>query len=174
MHITISIVSFIAGAVLLLIATIGGGFELRELKVPKVDWRARTLALLVGVAFVGLGIVVRPTTPVDPGASIDFTVTDQLGDSQISEQVEVEIDKRSVGALTVDTVHPTASLTVTIDQAGTHEYLLHSTAVFSGGAPGDYLHLTGVGSGSLTVAAGQSFAVAGDVLDDGTMMLSLR
>jgi hypothetical protein len=69
--------------------------------------------------------------PVSPiaGALVDFQITDELGDGQVTERVVVVIDGRSVGTLTVDTVHQTASLTVTMPRAGRYMYELSSTAV---------------------------------------------
>jgi hypothetical protein len=53
---TLEVVSFVFGAVLVCIAVFGGGFELRELKVPVVAGAARAFAFLGGAFFIGLGI----------------------------------------------------------------------------------------------------------------------
>ena len=60
-----------------------------------------------------------PSPAVSPieAAMVDFEITNQLGDGQVTEQVAVVIDGRSVGTLTVDVVHRTASLTVTVPGA---------------------------------------------------------
>lgn len=53
---TLQILSFLMGCVLIGVAVVGGGFELKELKVPRVGYGARAFALFVGLAFIGTGI----------------------------------------------------------------------------------------------------------------------
>jgi hypothetical protein len=52
---TIELLAFIFGIVLLFIAIVGGGFELRELKVPRVGTVARIVSAGAGVIFLALG-----------------------------------------------------------------------------------------------------------------------
>jgi hypothetical protein len=108
-----------------------------------------------------------------PAASVDFLIVDELGASQLTEQVAVVIAGRSVGTLTVDVVHRTASLTVTVPTAGTYEYEVRSTTVFQDNN-GDAFELTGVGHGQLRVSAGRSFAVVGELLDDKILHVKLQ
>src|SRR5690242_21932618 len=89
------------------------------------------------IAFFGPNIDDRPamyhTLADQPPAakSIDFAITDELGEGQLSERVSVTIAGRSVGTLTVDVVHRAASLTVTVPAPGTYRYELASSAVES-------------------------------------------
>jgi hypothetical protein len=53
---TAQTVVFVFGGLLILIAVIGGGFELKELRVPQVSGVARLLAALVGAALIALGV----------------------------------------------------------------------------------------------------------------------
>jgi regulator of protease activity HflC (stomatin/prohibitin superfamily) len=53
---SMGVVAFIFGAVLVLIALIGGGIEIREAHVPEVTRNTRIVAAVVGLAFIGLGI----------------------------------------------------------------------------------------------------------------------
>jgi hypothetical protein len=52
---TLQTMSFIFGALLLAVGILGGGFEVKELKVANVTTTVRIVAAIVGVAFVGLG-----------------------------------------------------------------------------------------------------------------------
>jgi hypothetical protein len=101
--------------------------------------------------------------PVSPivAAVVDFQITDELGDGQVTERVVVVIDGRSVGTLTVDTVHQTASLTVTMPRAGRYTYELSSTAVVQDEYGATY-ELAGYGKGYVQVTGGRSYAVWGD------------
>jgi hypothetical protein len=73
----IGVAVFIFGAILLLIALLGGGFEVRELKVPQVNQVVRMIATATGAIFIVTGIILgmRPldgpadnptTTPITP------------------------------------------------------------------------------------------------------------
>jgi hypothetical protein len=49
----------IAGAVFLLVGVLGGGFEVKELRVPTVDKPIRLLLAVVGVVFIVGGLVLH-------------------------------------------------------------------------------------------------------------------
>jgi hypothetical protein len=50
---------FIAGAALLLVGIIGGGFEIHEMKMPRVSNPMRTCAFITGVALTSMGFSVH-------------------------------------------------------------------------------------------------------------------
>ena len=47
--------SFIFGALLLAVGILGGGFEVKEIKISNVTTSVRIFATLIGIVFVGLG-----------------------------------------------------------------------------------------------------------------------
>jgi PAN domain len=51
---TLQAMSFIFGALLLAVAILGGGFEIKGIKVPNVTSSVRIIAGIVGIIFVGL------------------------------------------------------------------------------------------------------------------------
>src|SRR6266540_833386 len=53
---SVDLAVFIFGAILLSIGILGGGFELKEISVPKVGPIARGLAAVAGVVFIAMGI----------------------------------------------------------------------------------------------------------------------
>ena len=53
---TLQTMSFIFGAILLAVAILGGGFEVKEIKVSKVTMPGRVSAGIVGLFFIGLGL----------------------------------------------------------------------------------------------------------------------
>jgi hypothetical protein len=140
-------VAFVFGGVLLLVGIIGGGFEVQELKIPKVGWAPRLFATLAGLVFLCIGVNVQSTaaagrgTPPAPAppptvvqtsvpptpAPIDFTIRDQRGENQVSEQVAVLIDGRVVGNLTVNEQYPNAGLTVTVPRPGRYSFTVVQT-----------------------------------------------
>jgi hypothetical protein len=112
-----------------------------------------------------------PTTQ-NAAAAVDFQITDELGDGQVTERVVVVIDGRSVGTLTVDTVHRTASLTVTVPQPGRYEYELSSSTILED-ENGTTYQFNGQGAGYLQVTSGRSYELRGDYALD-PIMLELR
>jgi len=48
--------AFAFGCLLLLVAVLGGGFEIKELKVPKVGKASRLISCMFGMLFIVLGI----------------------------------------------------------------------------------------------------------------------
>lgn len=69
-------VSFFAGILLFFVAIIGGGIEIKELKIPQITGSAKYSCLLGSLMFIGLGlylknvlpIVTLPTAPTAPTA----------------------------------------------------------------------------------------------------------
>lgn len=55
--------TFIFGALLLLIGILGGGFEAKELKVPKVGWSIRLISAIVGAFFIAMSLGVNVNLP---------------------------------------------------------------------------------------------------------------
>ncbi|CAB1081825.1 hypothetical protein D1AOALGA4SA_9468 [Olavius algarvensis Delta 1 endosymbiont] len=53
---SIDTMSFILGGLLIAVALLGGGFEVRELKIPSVGRIGRLLSFIVGAAFIGLAV----------------------------------------------------------------------------------------------------------------------
>jgi len=63
--------SFIFGAILLAVAILGGGFEIKEIKVSNVTTGVRLVAGIVGLIFIALGFWEQPSalTSGAPGTS---------------------------------------------------------------------------------------------------------
>lgn len=166
---SIQVVMMIIGAVLLLIAILGGGFELKELKIPTVTMAPRLLAGIAGIVFIGLGIArvekdpsLRPEpSPIyvarsDSPSPCDFIIRDELDTAQTSEQVTIQIDGKTVGTLTVNQQYPAAMLRWNVERPGQYSYYVDALAVFEDG--NEY---SGVGQGMINVAQGKRFALQG-------------
>jgi len=63
---SIELLSFILGGSLVAIGLLGGGIEVRELKIPAVGWMPRIFSFVAGLAFVGLAVFLGPHPPVEP------------------------------------------------------------------------------------------------------------
>jgi hypothetical protein len=59
---TLQTMSFLFGAILLAVAILGGGFEIKEIKVSNVTTSVRIIAGIVGAVFIALGFL-EPTIP---------------------------------------------------------------------------------------------------------------
>jgi hypothetical protein len=153
---TPEIISFVFGVLLILIGILGGGFEVRKVKIAKVGRGTRLLAVVSGLSFITLGIAIqsRDTTPEKVSSPpVNFTISDVLGDEQVSERMTVVIDGRNVGDLTVNEQYPRSTITVTVPQEGKYNYVLDTSAVFKG----DNAELHGVGQGTIDVKPEKAF-----------------
>jgi hypothetical protein len=175
---TIEVLAFAFGGFLLLLGLLGGGFELRELKIPKVGWAPRLSSIVLGLVFLLVGFNRIPDTvsplPVAPPSSeqkyVDFFVHDELGTDQLVEQVSIHIDGRQVGQMTVTREFPTSAITVTIPSGGTHSYAVYAQATFE--VDGQPVERTGVGQGMIDVAPSDHFRMQGGISGD-TWLISL-
>jgi hypothetical protein len=98
--------SFIFGAILLGVAILGGGFEVKEIKVSNVSLGVRIIAGIVGLCFIVLGFWQQPialtesgSTPGGSGAGPPQVVRPKLGEALevqkiplISEQNRNDVD----------------------------------------------------------------------------------
>lgn len=151
------------GGVLLLIAIIGGGFEMRELKVPRVEKIPRLLSAATGIVFVVMGVNYSEASleekKAQPAESretpITFTLHDQLGELQESAQTIVLIDGKRVGTLTVNKHYPDAMLAVTVPAPGKYSYSLDSRIIFNDGQ--ELVEYLGAGQGTINAEDSKKF-----------------
>jgi hypothetical protein len=160
------------GALLIVTAVLGGGFELRELKVPRIGRFARLISAVLGcvcvLLSVGIAVNTAPSAVAapqggrgpDPETStlIHFTVTDELGDAQVTEQVSIVLDGRRVGDLTVDQDNPASSMQHSLRGPGQYSYTLSSWSreyAFDG----TEVAVQGSGQGTITIEDGDVLAV---------------
>src|SRR5579872_6615116 len=113
------VVVLLFGGFLVLIAIVGGGLEVKEVKIPPLGKGARLLAAIAGVILILIGVGMRQEAapPGDHQASqspVTFSVADSLGEDEISEKVRILIDGREAGTLTVDEHYREANLNVTV------------------------------------------------------------
>lgn len=71
---TLDVLLFILGSVLVFSGLIGGGLEIKELKIPKLNTTTRTVAVVGGLMFIALGYLTGekdsiPTAPDNPTES---------------------------------------------------------------------------------------------------------
>jgi len=180
----IQIAAFLFGGLLLLIGVVGGGFEVKELKVPKVGAGVRVVSVVVGILFICLGFGAMPANP-QPGPDnpgpvhhetaqddpVDFTLTDELGDDELSEQVTILVDGKDVGNLTVNQDYPNSRLMVTVPRPGQHSYTAEAVAVFN--SQGTQVQYAGAGQGMIDVRQGKTYFVRGSVTG-GTWLVSIQ
>lgn len=190
---TIGAVLLVFGMLLLLIGILGGGFEMKELKIPKVGPLPRVIAFKLSILFLLLGtsMILAEFRPYDDGtsvsgaseggsstgvsstggsSSVDFKIYDELGPSQISEQVTVLIDGRLVGTITVNEYYPSSVMNVTVPRSGQHSYTIEAQAVFYD--QGQVFEYTGAGQGMIDVEEGKEFYLVATI-SGSTWLVSL-
>lgn len=172
---TTNVLVFGFGGILILVAILGGGFEIKEFKVPKVGWAPRIVAGIVGLFFIlwGVGIGASGTQETqEVKASIqerpgEFTIYDNFGDQEegrVSEQVTVLIDGKIKGQLTADRDNTQAMLTITVPQPGRYSYTVDATRVVDVG--GNLYRYPGAGQGTINVEYGKKFSLVESITGD--------
>jgi len=195
---TIPILLLLFGGGLLLIAIVGGGLEIREIKIPKVGSGPRILSGLLGALFLILGMsipeqanypppvhpvaqtfqpVAQASQPVAPSSRrIRFVIYDRLipamGALDQSEQVRVRINGRVIGTLTVNRSFPEAELDVSVEKEGQHSFAIEGTAVLPISNPP--IQVSCYGTGTIEVAEGDRFSVEGRLDDRGSCLAWLE
>jgi hypothetical protein len=66
MTMSIEALTFVLGAVLLLTGILGGGFQIKDLRIPKVDRVPRVAATVCGLGFIGVGLMCWNIQLYDP------------------------------------------------------------------------------------------------------------
>lgn len=96
--VTVQVIAFIFGAVLILIAIIGGGFTIKELIVPEVPRKGRIGSGIVGVLFIAYSILAPPApsspsadSPRLPPASTPGTATIYADDQPYTSNDGIEV-----------------------------------------------------------------------------------
>lgn len=177
---TIEALSFIFGCILILIGIIGGGFEVKELKIPKVAWLTRIIAIIAGIAFLGLGFEfqgikqeqtashqeneasVQKSVPSSSDTApkneeISIKILNRLGPQQIAEEIQIFIEGRLAGNLLVDQQNTLDSAKIKVPAIGSCNYTIVASGVFMG--PFGPYRANGRGDGMIEVEEGNEFEV---------------
>lgn len=143
----------------------GGGSVLTS--VPAIIAAVATLVTAIGGLFAYLGG--DPETPKDTTnqKTVNFTIRDPLGPDQISEEVNVKIDGKNAGTLTVDQNNRSDQINASVDEGeGKYDYSLASVSVYrdQSGRP---VELSGSGQGSINVKDGKTYELYGHPVGSG-------
>ena len=170
MNLTGDVLILLLGGLLVLSGIIGGGFEIKEIKIPKIGTISRILASIAGIVLIFVGVGMRdqasqPATSMnsDPPSLSTFSIFDNLGEDQVSEQVRILIDGKEVGTLTVSEDYQYSGINVTVPTAGRHGYDLEATAKFRD-EDGRIYTIIGGGQGSINVSAGKVFELTSTII----------
>ena len=131
---SLEVIVVVIGAIVLIGALIGGGFEVKEIKVPQLGGMVRVLLVIAGIVLIVVGIYLRPgaedagaPTQAQANQSVDFRLSEQMEAPYVSEHITVIIDGRNVGTLNTSQTDPKSELLVTVPQAGQHSYTAELT-----------------------------------------------
>jgi hypothetical protein len=166
---TAETVMMILGGVLVLTGVLGGGFEVKEIKIPRIGIGSRLLSAAAGLGFLLWGAGIASSTQLSATSGfrspVTVTIRDSLGSNQISEQVRVLIDGDEAGTLTVNEHYPQSTLTVTVPKEGQYSYILEARAVFVDD-DGGMRELVGAGQGAINIRAGKIFELSSTLTGD--------
>jgi len=134
---TTEAIIFLAGGVFLLIALAGGGTYGKVQLLRLSPW-ARSICAVVGLAFIVLGFSVYlrwlPEGLLPTAASIRFQIVDALEANQQREEVDVLIDGRLAGSLSLSRGSKTEDrLVLTLPAKQSYQYRLQGYTWFGSG-----------------------------------------
>jgi hypothetical protein len=109
--------------------------------------------------------------PAACGGEHHFAILNTLGEAQVSEQVVILVDGKTVGTLTVNQDFPEAMLKVTVPKPGTYSYTVEAQAVFNN--QGNLFGYQGAGQGNISVQSGKQFRLVGSFSGD-TWLVTLQ
>jgi hypothetical protein len=107
---SIELLSFVLGGFLVAVGLLGGGIEVRELKVPSVGRITRVLSFAAGLAFVGLAVFLGPgqvkqsaAVNAEPAALVRVTFWYPYGaSSKVVSSVSGEVRATASSAIRLD------------------------------------------------------------------------
>ena len=177
-----SVALLLIGGLLLMVAIIGGGLELKELKIPRVERLPRVGCGIAGIVFVLLGfssidppqgrgsqearqILVTEKASANRGR---FTIINKLSSEGIAsgqtEQAQVRIDGNYVGHLTTSNQFPVAELVVEVNE-GQHSFVLQAKSLQS--IANQMIEINCFGTGLIDVVNGARFSFEGKFNETG-------
>ena len=95
---TTETLSFIFGGLLLLIGLLGGGFELKELKLPKVGWSTRIMAFMTGLIFMAIGVfqIHKSLLPNETAKKVEEHIDPEANRQSESDRRKLEEERQRV------------------------------------------------------------------------------
>jgi len=125
--VSVQAIQFLIGCILLALAILGGGVEVKELKIPPLSATARVLIAVLGLICVGIALAQSSdrltaasqgsgndiaVSPTPSTTAAEAVISDRLGRRQINQVTEVFIDGEPVGTLRLSENRPTAAIRV--------------------------------------------------------------
>lgn len=178
MNITADAAILLLGGFLVLIAVIGGGFEVKELKIPQISLLPRIVVGIVGIALIitefnsiqqgprtNPAVEPRPFVNVDPSPNrmTTLSIADTLGEDQVSEKVRVIIEGSEKGILNVSEDYKKSHLEITVPSSGSGKY--DAVANFRD-ADGRIHEVKGAGQARIIINSGDIFQLHSTISGD--------
>lgn len=179
------VVLLLIGGLLLLIALVGGGMEVKGwLQIPKIERLARLFCGAAGVVLVLLGVrlhedsqsKVGPQEAKQDAPEVQFFVFQTLSQEGLhmlqAEKTRIVINGILVGYLIVTPDFPALDLPITVAGPGMHSYAIE-TAV-NQTENGQTMQVSCSGAGQINVKQGARFSLEGRIRQDGSCPLWLE
>jgi hypothetical protein len=123
--VTIPHIFVIAGVLLVVVAVIGGGLEVKELKVPPLPTIGRVLSAIAGVIFTVVGLTLNSfSIPVGGPKAGDVSGPSRPGDVARPKGGEVMIESPREGAEVASGVFVAGRITLPADDTGSYWLVL--------------------------------------------------
>ena len=164
----VAMISLIFGCILILIGLIGGGFELKEVKIPRVNTLIRICSVAIGIMFVFIAVVnrneIKPLGPPGPSHShedeeMSIEIGNTLTEGASSEIFVISIDGQRVGDLGASIDYPKATLCVNKLKHGKYSYTIAGSTLFT--VNGSSVRYPSAGQGFIEIGHVKKYQIMG-------------
>jgi hypothetical protein len=145
---------------LLLTGLLGGGFGIREFKLPKATAGVRITAILAGLILwrVSGSAFQQPSGSVfQQPRRANFSLTNNLTQGALRERIFLTIEGEEVGSIASSSDNPNSVKEFTVPETGTHRYSVEVFGFYDNN--GQEASFYGQGSGIIDVESGDVFEV---------------
>ena len=140
---------------LFLTGFLGGGFGIREFKLPKASAGTRLVAILTSLLLGVSGFVFQQPSKAK------FSLTNNLTRGALRERVVVTIEGQEVGSLTSTSSIPKSKREFTVPKAGVYTYSVELFGFYNNN--GQETPFYGKGAGTINVESEDTFELQGDL-----------
>jgi len=146
--------TFFLIVLLLLTGLLGGGFGIREFKLPKATTGVRISAILAGLILWLSGVIFQQSRRAD------FSLTNSLTRGATREEIVLTLEGEKVGSIVSSSGNPSSVGKFTVPKAGIYRYSIELSGFYNNN--GQEAPFYGQGNGTIDVETGDIFEIQAD------------
>lgn len=130
-------IAFIAGIVLLTLSLIGGGIEIKEIRIPHIGNIPRIMSFLSGITLMVIGLKLSGFSMHDiiPKNEISFKIATDInsgaGNKEIKNFLKIFVDSKHIGNIELDEKKPSDLILGKVSKEGEYDYNISGYTIFA-------------------------------------------